>query len=261
VGYFNEGAIAESAQRLDDALKLYSTALELQPEASEPLEALTRVLIKLKREPEAFARLDATTAQFPKVPIALNIKGEILLKTQHPADAEIAFKSAIERQPKWWVPYRGLATAQAANHELDAAIATLRDAIAKVDQPQALQTPMALLFESAGKPEEAIRIYEDELRKSPDSDVAANNLAMLLIRRVSIARSRWRLVLRVPATRIFSTPTAGCSTSTANPQPLSRRCRRPYPRRRTRRHRCITWVWRRHRRDRPMRPAIACGAR
>jgi Tfp pilus assembly protein PilF len=111
----------------------------------------------------------------------LNIKGEILLTTQHPADAEIAFKSAIERQPKWWVPYRGLATAQAANHELDAAIATLRDAIAKVDQPQALQTPMALLFESAGKPEEAIRIYEDELRKSPDSDVAANNLAMLLI--------------------------------------------------------------------------------
>jgi tetratricopeptide (TPR) repeat protein len=181
VGYFNQGAVAESAQRLDDALKLYSTALELQPEASEPLEAETRVLMKLKRSPEALARLDATAAQFPKVPIALNIKGDLLLATQHPVEAEIAFKSAVDRQPKWWVPYRGLAAAQAANHEFDAAIATLRDASAKVEQPQALQTPLAQLFERAGKPDEAIGIYEDELRKNRDDDVAANNLAMLLI--------------------------------------------------------------------------------
>jgi tetratricopeptide (TPR) repeat protein len=181
VGYFNQGAVAESAQRLDEAVKLYSTAVELQPEASEPLEAVTRVLIKLKRNPEALARLDATAAQFPKSPIAPNIKGETFLATQHPADAEIAFKSAIERQPKWWVPYRGLAAARAANNESDAAIATLRDGITKVDQPQSLQTSMAALLERAGKPDDAIRVYEDELRESPNSDVAANNLAMLLI--------------------------------------------------------------------------------
>jgi tetratricopeptide (TPR) repeat protein len=180
-GYFNQAAVAESAQRLDDALKLYSTALELQPEASEPLEGETRVLMKLKRTPEALKRLDAIAAQFPNVPIALNLKGETLLATQCPADAEIAFKSAIERQPTWWVPYRGLAAAQTANNESDAAIATLREAIATVDQPQTLQTQMATLFERAGKPDAAIGIYEDELRKNPDADVAANNLAMLLI--------------------------------------------------------------------------------
>jgi tetratricopeptide (TPR) repeat protein len=180
-GYFNQGAVAESGQQLDDALKLYSTALELQPEASEPLEAIARVLVKLKRTPEALKRLDATAAQFPDVPIALNLKGELLLATQHPADAELPFKAAIERQPKWWVPYRGLAAAQAANNESDAALVTLRDAIARVDQPQALQTQLAISLERAGKPDDAIRIYEDELRKNPEADVAANNLAMLLI--------------------------------------------------------------------------------
>jgi tetratricopeptide (TPR) repeat protein len=180
-GYFNQGVLAESAQRLDDALKSYSTALELQPEASEPLERMTSVLVKLKRGPEALKRLDATAAQFPNLPIALNIKGQLLLSTQHPADAENAFKSAIERQPKWWVPYQGLAAAEVANHEFDAGIATLREAIAKVDQPLALQTQMASLLEHAGKPDEAIQIYEDELRKNPNADVVANNLAMLLI--------------------------------------------------------------------------------
>jgi len=181
VGYFDQGAVAESAQRLDEALKLYSGALEIQPESSEPLEALARVLVKLKRTPEALKRLDAISAQFPQVPIALNVKGELLRTTQHPADAEIAYRAAIERQPKWWVPYRGLAAAQAANNESDAAIVTLRDAIAKVDQPQSLQTQMAIMLERAGKPDDAIRTYEDELRKNPDADVAANNLAMLLI--------------------------------------------------------------------------------
>lgn len=181
IGYFDQGAVAESAERLDDALRLYSNALELQPEASEPLEAVTRVLVKLKRTPEALKRLDATSAQFPTVPIALNVKGELLRGTQHPAEAEVAYRSAIERQPKWWVPYRGLAAAQTANNESDAAIATLREAVGKVDQPQSLQTQLAIILERTGKPDDAIHTYEEELRNNPNADLAANNLAMLLI--------------------------------------------------------------------------------
>ena len=181
IGYFNQAAVAESNERLDDALKLYSTSLDLQPESAEPLEGVVRVLVKLKRTPEALKRLDAIAAQFPRIPIALNVKGEALLAAQHAADAETAFKAAIDREPKWWVPYRGLAAAQAVNKESDAAIATLRGAIAKVDQPQMLQLQLANLFESAGRTDDAIRTYEDQLSKNPQADVAANNLAMLLI--------------------------------------------------------------------------------
>jgi tetratricopeptide (TPR) repeat protein len=181
LGYFNQAAVAESNERLDDALKLYSAALDLQPESAEPLEGVARVLVKLKRTPEALKRLDATAAQFPKIPIALNVKGEALLAAGRVSEAEPAFKAAIEREPKWWLPYRGLAAAQAMNKESDAAIATLRGAIAKVDQPQALQLQLANLFENAGRADDAIRIYRDELSKNPQADVAANNLAMLLI--------------------------------------------------------------------------------
>jgi len=181
LGYLDQGAVAEAEQRLDAALRLYSDALELSPEATEPLEAQARVLVKMKRTPEALKRLDAVAAQFPKVPVALNLKGEILLSGQQTADAEIAFKAAIERQPRWWVPYRGLAVAQAVSKDTEGAIATLRGAIAAVQQPQPLQTELAGLFERLGKPQDAMQIYEEELRKDPQADIAANNLAMLLI--------------------------------------------------------------------------------
>ena len=106
-GYFDQAAVAESAQRLDDALKLYSAALELQPEASEPLEAMTRVMVKLKRTPEALKRLDAAAAQFPGVPIAPNLKGELLMATQHPADAEIASRPPSSGSPSGGCPIAG----------------------------------------------------------------------------------------------------------------------------------------------------------
>jgi tetratricopeptide (TPR) repeat protein len=181
LGYFEQGVVAERSQRLDDAVRLYSTALDLQPEAAEPLEALTGALVKLKRTPEALKRLDASAARFPTAPIALNLKGEVLLNTQHAADAAAAFKAAIERQPKWWVPYRGLASAQAAAHDNDAAVATLRGAIPEVQQPQPLEAELAGLLQRLAKLDEAIQVYEDALRKDPRADIAANNLAMLLI--------------------------------------------------------------------------------
>jgi tetratricopeptide (TPR) repeat protein len=181
LGYLEQGLLAEQQKHLEDAARLYSTALDLQPEAAEPLDNLAGVLVKLNRSAEALKRLDAVAAQFPTVPIALNAKGNVLMVTQHPAEAQVAFKAAIERQPKWWVPYRGLAVAQAAAHDNDAAIATLRGAIPKVQAPQPLETELANLYERLGKPDDAIQIYEQDLRKDPQSDVAANNLAMLLI--------------------------------------------------------------------------------
>jgi predicted Zn-dependent protease len=181
LGVYYQGVVAEAEKRPKDALQLYAAALDLQPDASEPLEAITRVLVNEKRVPEALTRLDDSIARFPKVPVAPNLKGEVLLATQHPADAANAFKLAIEREPKWWTPYRNLAVAQTVAHDNDAATATLRDGIGKASDPIALEGELAGLYEHSGKVDEAIGVYDAELRRNPEADVAANNLAMLLV--------------------------------------------------------------------------------
>jgi tetratricopeptide (TPR) repeat protein len=181
LGFYYQGVAAETDKRLDDAVHLYSVSLDMQPEAFEPLQALTRLLVRLNRIPDALKRLDAAAAQFPKLPLALNMKGELLLGRQQPRDAEAAFKAAIEREPKWWTPYRGLALAQEFDHDADGAIATLQAAIPNVTQPETLQMELAGLRERQGKPDEAIKLYEDTLHEDPHSDTAANNLAMLLV--------------------------------------------------------------------------------
>jgi tetratricopeptide (TPR) repeat protein len=180
-GYFYQGAAAELARRFDDAVRLYSVATDMQPDATEPLQALALLLVKLNRTPEALKRLDDASARVQRMPTAMNIKGDILLGTQHPADAQVAFKTAIERDPKWWVPYRGLARAQSAERDNAGAVTTLQSGIGKATDVEFLQIDLARVYETMGKPDEAIQLYEATLQKDPAADVAANNLAMILV--------------------------------------------------------------------------------
>jgi tetratricopeptide (TPR) repeat protein len=181
VGYFFQGAVAEATQRPEDAARLYSKSLELQPDAAEPLQALVRVLVTLKRTPEALKRLDDVIARYPNDAAALTIKGDLLLATEQPKEAAAAFKSAIERDPKLTIAYRNLAMAEHQYHDDDEAIAALKTGIAKVSKPEALETALAGLYDSLNKPDDAAEVYESALRRNPQADIAANNLAMFLV--------------------------------------------------------------------------------
>ncbi|HLZ99650.1 MAG TPA: tetratricopeptide repeat protein [Steroidobacteraceae bacterium] len=180
-GYLYEGMLAEEAKHNDEALRLYGQAAALQPDALEPLQAQIRLLVATKRLPEALRRLDDLTAADPKNAFAPNIKGDVLLTQKDLAGAQGAFKIAIERAPAWFAPYRGLAAAQAAAKDTDAALATLRKAESAVAQPEPVGIEIASYLEGIGRPQEAIREYDAIVRRNPGSDVAANNLAMLLV--------------------------------------------------------------------------------
>jgi tetratricopeptide (TPR) repeat protein len=180
-GYMYQGMVAEADKRSQDALRLYTTAADLQPNAVQPLEAVVRLLLSANRVPEAIKRLDEVSAKFPDTSFGLTIKGDVLLHAGKIAEAKDAFTQAIARTPKWWAPYHGLANAQlAAKEDPAVAIATLRNAKSVVDQTDKLSEQLASLFEKQGKPDEAIREYEDDIRRHPQSETAANNLAMLL---------------------------------------------------------------------------------
>ena len=181
IGYLFEGMLAEQDKKTDDALRLYAQAVDLAPDTREPLDAQIRLLVAQKRIPDALKRLDDVTALAPKSPLALNLKGDLLAAQGRPAEAKEAYELALARTPKWWVPYRGLAALQFAAKDPDAAVATLRTGQATVEQPEFLGMEIATYYERSGKIDDAIREYEDVLHRNPQTDFAANNLAMLLV--------------------------------------------------------------------------------
>ncbi len=182
LGYFYEGQLAETDKRYDEAMHQYATALDLEPQTMEPLEGEVRVLTVAKRVPEALKLIDSYIDRFPTASFAANLKGELLLANQRAADAIPALKLAVERQPTWWIPYRNLAIAQSTvDKNNDAAIATLRTGIERATFVDSLNGELAALYVRNGNADLAIQVYENALRRNPAADVAANNLAMLLV--------------------------------------------------------------------------------
>ena len=182
IAYMYEGEVAEADKRYDEALRQYTTAGKLQPDAAEPLEAAVRVLAAANRLPEALQQLDEAAAKFPQDPRPLDVKGELLVQKGRIPEAREAFRQAMARAPKWWPPYRGMAKTQLlAKEDVGTVIDGLRHAKGVVEQSERLSEVLATLLVRQGKPDEAIAEYEDALRKYPNSDVAANNLAMLLV--------------------------------------------------------------------------------
>ena len=180
-GLYFQGTLAEAEQHDDLAVRLYARACQLRPDAPDPLQAVVKLLVRLKRIPEALKTLDDVTAAAPAVSLASNMKGQLLLETGKLPEAQEAFKVAMARTPRWWSPYRGYAYTQFAAKDNEAALATLRNAESTVDRPDLIGIEIAQYYERTGDPERAIHEYETVLKRSPESDVAANNLAMLLV--------------------------------------------------------------------------------
>jgi tetratricopeptide (TPR) repeat protein len=182
VGYTYQGLVAELEKRYEDALRLYTVAANLRPDAVEPFEAVVRVLSATQRVPEALRRLDDAAQKNPRDPLPLDLKGELLAENNRLPEAKQAFSQAIARAPSWWPAYRGMAKAQLLGKEdLALIIDGLRRAKAVVDPSERLSETLANLLVRAGKPDQAIAEYDAALRKYPKSNLATNNLAMLLV--------------------------------------------------------------------------------
>lgn len=180
LGHYLQGAVNESEQKYDAAVAAYERALEIQPDAGEPLTALVRIDLARKQPAQAFARLDKTITAQPNNVIARNLKGELLTARGESAQAIEVFNEAIAKAPSWWMPYRGLALAQLSAKQTESAIETLERGL-NTTRASALGTDLAALYERLARPDDAIRVYESMVTTDPGSVAAANNLAMLLV--------------------------------------------------------------------------------
>jgi tetratricopeptide (TPR) repeat protein len=180
MGWYYAGIVAEAQRSLELARQNYEKALELQPQVNEPLTALVRLDAIAKDNKGALARLATAIERTPNNAVAHNLRGELLIAERQPEAAIAAFEKATEYAPDWWLPYRGLALAELSQKQNDAAIAAFQRGIERTRAP-GLSVELAALHERAGKPDEAIKVYEQWVSREPKALLARRNLAMLLL--------------------------------------------------------------------------------
>ena len=180
-GLYLAGLIDEAEHKDADAARDYEQALELQPDAVEPLAALTRLDIRLKQPARAMQRVDAVIAKFPKDAAALNLKAELFAAQAQYPSAIKAYQDTIQAVPGAVAAYHGLAQAQHLAKLDDDAIRTLQQGLDKTHDSQELVSDLSRLYEGLGKVDDAIALYNGILTKNPQSVFALNNLAMLLV--------------------------------------------------------------------------------
>ncbi len=180
LGHYLAGLVSEARKKPEQGIAEFERALELQPGATEPLTALVRAKLAQKQTDAALTLLDKQIERVPNNVIARNLKGEVLLEKKSYPEAVQTLQGAIERAPKWWVPYRNLAAAQLAQKNVPGAIDAYRRGLQATQDSAPLALALAALYENTGKAEEAIQVYEGLVKREPHSDIAANNLAMLL---------------------------------------------------------------------------------
>lgn len=180
-GSYLAGVIAQAQNRPDDAAKELSHALELQPSAMDVLAALTRLDVGRGQMARALERLSGAAAANPDNAVVRNLLGEMQLGAKNFAAAKEPLSEAMKLAPKWWLPYRNLALAHAASGDLSGAAAVYEAGVKATDQQPTLVAELAALYEKQGRYEDAINRYQALHERNPRLDIAANNLAMLLV--------------------------------------------------------------------------------
>jgi tetratricopeptide (TPR) repeat protein len=155
--------------------------LELKPGAIDVLVALSKSYFGLKQVDIALERIKQVVEADSKHYLAYNLLGEIHLSQKQLIEAEQAFERCLTINEKWPVPYRNLVKVKLADGKQPEAISMLRRGFQNTLDP-VMGIELATTQDKLGQVDESLQIYQQILDKYPENVLAANNLAMILLR-------------------------------------------------------------------------------
>jgi tetratricopeptide (TPR) repeat protein len=181
LGYYYQGLVEHGREQYEKSIQSFEQSLERAPDGVEPLIALARSQVALDQIGKALERVEQVVNRNPEHFLALNLKGEIQLRQEKLDAAKATFDQVIELKPEWPIPYRNLSKISAIREDHDGYLAALQLGYEKSKDP-GLGLEVASIYEREGETDKAIFLYEEVLVSRPDMAVAANNLAMILMR-------------------------------------------------------------------------------
>lgn len=181
IGPYLAGLVAQADNHPEESLREFERALALEPTAVDALAALSKLELARGRGAAAVTRVRAAVQTEPQNAILHNLLGELLITTQTYPEAIAELSAAIQVAPKWPVPYHNLAGAAASAGDLARATSACEAGLKAAPFEPTLVVDLAALYERQGRIADAIAQYERLYEHNPGLDVAANNLAVLLV--------------------------------------------------------------------------------
>jgi len=182
VGYYQLGLIYLNERKYEAALREFEQALSKRKGDYQIMAAIVNTYVAEKKPEQAISRLNDELAKEPASrSAAYELLAEVYIRQKKYDDAEKALHKAIEANPKWNIPYRNLANIYRSRGDYANATQIFQQGLGALpDDPQLLLS-MAETYERSKDYAKAIAAYDRVLTKQPVNDVAANNLAALLL--------------------------------------------------------------------------------
>jgi len=179
VGDFQLGRILRGQEKNAEAIAAFRQALVENPAWSTALEALVVTLTETGQRAEAEQAIAAYRERNPQDLSARFIEGGLLAREGDNAAAEKIFTEIVNAKPDASMAWVALAGVN--RDDPQARIDAYRRGLAANPGNAELGLLLGTEYEQARRFDEAIAHYEQLLVANPDIDVAANNLASLLL--------------------------------------------------------------------------------
>jgi tetratricopeptide (TPR) repeat protein len=178
---FQLGRVMQAKRSGPEAVAAYKLALEKNPIARPPLQGLVRVLIENNRSDEAITYLNDHLARYPDQIYPRFLLASVYATKGDAETAEAYFEEVISAEPGNVQAYGGLAALYP--DDANARIAIYRRGFEAAPDNPTIGLLLGSELERAEQFESAIALYEEILQINADNDLAANNLAALLLDR------------------------------------------------------------------------------
>ncbi|HRE17112.1 MAG TPA: tetratricopeptide repeat protein, partial [Rhodocyclaceae bacterium] len=181
----NYGVLLRRAGNDDEAIAAYRRVLALKPDDLEALRNLVRAQTQLGREAEALASCESFCAANSANPVAgpaALLAGHAAMALKETRRARRWFTQACTALPQDSDALRGLAQAAAAEDDLPACEAALRQALVIAPQDAELLNDLGACLAAAGRYDAALTAYDAALAADPDHYKARYNRGTVRLR-------------------------------------------------------------------------------
>jgi len=176
---FQLGQVMLAKKSGPEAISAFKLTLEKNPAAAEPLQRLVGLLVEDGQVDQAVDYLDQHLLKYPNQLFPKYLLGSVYARTGDRDMARQYFEEVITGQPKSVRAYAALAELYPDDQETQ--IGIYRRGFEAAPENQAMGLLLATQYEQSERFDEALLVYEEILVLNAESDLAANNLAVLLL--------------------------------------------------------------------------------